>query len=342
MFYTREDQRTGRPAEALDLAARVGRFEAEAWRLRKDGSRFWASVVIDALRNDDGELIGFAKITRDITQRLQQQEALEKTREALAHSQKMQAVGQLTGGVAHDFNNLLTTILGSIDIIERRPGTLPAELLRLLASARHAAERGAALTARLLAFSRRQALEPRVIRPNNMIRAMSDVLRRTLGENIVVEVVQSAGLWRTSVDPNQLESALLNLAINARDAMPNGGKLTVETGNTYIDEEYAEAHAEVKAGQYVLIAVTDTGSGMPPDVLERAFDPFFTTKPEGRGTGLGLSQVYGFVKQSGGHVKLYSEVGQGTTAKVYLPRSEFRARGGRFAPARRCRLARPR
>jgi PAS domain S-box-containing protein len=322
MFYTREDQRAGRPAEALDVAARVGKFEAEVWRLRKDGSRFWASVVIDSLRNDNGDLVGFAKVTRDITQRLQQQEALEKAREALAHSQKMQAVGQLTGGVAHDFNNLLTTILGSIDIIERRPGNLPAELLRLLAAARHAAERGAALTARLLAFSRRQALEPRVIQPNSMIRAMSDLLGRTLGENIVVEVVQSAGPGRTSVDPNQLESALLNLAINARDAMPNGGKLTIETGNTYIDEEYAAAHAEVKAGQYVLIAVTDTGSGMPPDVLERAFDPFFTTKPEGRGTGLGLSQVYGFVKQSGGHVKLYSEPGQGTTVKIYLPRSE--------------------
>jgi PAS domain S-box-containing protein len=333
MFYTRDDQRAGRPAEALETAAGVGKFEAEAWRVRKDGSRFWASVVIDPLRNDNGELVGFAKVTRDITQRLQQQEALDKAREALAHSQKMEAIGQLTGGVAHDFNNLLTTILGSIDVIERRQGNLAAESLRLLAAARHAAERGAALTARLLAFSRRQALEPRIVEPNRMIRAMSDLLGRTLGENIVIEVVQSAGLWRTLVDPSQLESAMLNLAINARDAMPKGGKLTIETGNTYIDEEYAEAHAEVKAGQYVLLAVTDTGSGMPSDVLERAFEPFFTTKPEGQGTGLGLSQVYGFVKQSGGHIKLYSEGGQGTTVKIYLPRSE--AEPEAEAPAQR-------
>jgi PAS domain S-box-containing protein len=322
IFYTREDQRAGCPAEALEKAAQGGKFEEEAWRMRKDGSRFWAHIVIDPLRNEKGGLVGFAKVTRDVTQRLQQQEALDKAREALAHSQKMQAIGQLTGGVAHDFNNLLTTILGTIDVIERGEANLAADSLRLLAAARHAADRGAALTARLLAFSRRQALEPRVVQPNRLISAMSDLLGRTLGENIVVEVVQTAGLWRTLVDPNQLESALLNLAINARDAMPEGGKLTIETGNTYIDEEYAQMHAEVKAGQYALLAVTDTGSGMPPDVLDRAFEPFFTTKPEGRGTGLGLSQVYGFVKQSGGHIKLYSEVGQGTTVKIYLPRAE--------------------
>jgi PAS domain S-box-containing protein len=322
IFYTREDQRAGCPAEALEKAAQGGKFEEEAWRMRKDGSRFWAHIVIDPLRNEKGGLVGFAKVTRDVTQRLQQQEALDKAREALAHSQKMQAIGQLTGGVAHDFNNLLTTILGTIDVIERGEANLAADSLRLLAAARHAADRGAALTARLLAFSRRQALEPRVVQPNRLISAMSDLLGRTLGENIVVEVVQTAGLWRTLVDPNQLESALLNLAINASDAMPEGGKLTIETGNTYIDEEYAQMHAEVKAGQYALLAVTDTGSGMPPDVLDRAFEPFFTTKPEGRGTGLGLSQVYGFVKQSGGHIKLYSEVGQGTTVKIYLPRAE--------------------
>jgi len=332
IFYTREDQRAGRPAEVLETAARLGKFEEEAWRLRKDGSRFWASVVIDPLRNDMGELVGFAKITRDITQRLQQQEALDKAREALAHAQKMQAVGQLTGGISHDFNNLLTTILGSIDVIERRQANLTDASLRLLAAARHAAERGAAMTARLLAFSRRQALEPRVTDLNRLVGAMSELLGHTLGENIQVEIVQAAGLWRTSVDPNQLESALLNLAINARDAMPEGGKLTIETGNTYIDEEYAMVHAEVKAGQYVLLAVTDTGSGMPPDVIEHAFEPFFTTKPEGRGTGLGLSQVYGFVKQSGGHVKLYSESGQGTTVKIYLPREEAEPEAERPVP----------
>src|SRR6185312_11540089 len=186
--------------------------------------------------------------------------------------------------------------------------------------------------ARLLAFSRRQALEPRVTDLNRLVGAMSELLGRTLGENIQVEIVQAAGLWRTSVDPNQLESAWLNLASNARDAMPEGGKLTIETGNTYIDEEYAMVHAEVKAGQYVLLAVTDTGSGMPPDVMEHAFEPFFTTKPEGRGTGLGLSQVYGFVKQSGGHVKLYSESGQGTTVKIYLPREEAEPEAERPLP----------
>jgi PAS domain S-box-containing protein len=322
MFFTREEQRAGEPARILERAAHDGKFEAEAWRVRKDGSRFWASVVVDPLRDQSGKLVGFAKITRDITQRLQQKIALDKAREQLAAAQRLQSIGELTGGIAHDFNNLLTTIIGSLDVMERRHAAIDGDIRRLLGAARHAAERGAALTDRLLSFARRQALEPRVLDFNRLIAGMEEVLRRTLGETTDIEVVQAGGLWRGLADSHQLESALLNLAINARDAMPKGGKITIETANVFLDEEYAAAHAEVKPGQYVMLGVTDTGTGMPADVLEHAFEPFFTTKPEGRGTGLGLSQVFGFVKQSGGHIKLYSEPGQGTTVKIYLPRHD--------------------
>jgi PAS domain S-box-containing protein len=322
MFFTREEQRAGEPARILERAAHDGKFEAEAWRVRKDGSRFWASVVVDPLRDQSGKLVGFAKITRDITQRLQQKIALDKAREQLAAAQRLQSIGELTGGIAHDFNNLLTTIIGSLDVMERRHAAIDGDIRRLLGAARHAAERGAALTDRLLSFARRQALEPRVLDFNRLIGGMEEVLRRTLGETTDIEVVHAGGLWRGLADPHQLESALLNLAINARDAMPKGGKITIETANVFLDEEYAAAHAEVKPGQYVMLGVTDTGTGMPTDVLEHAFEPFFTTKPEGRGTGLGLSQVFGFVKQSGGHIKLYSEPGQGTTVKIYLPRHD--------------------
>jgi CheY-like chemotaxis protein len=232
----------------------------------------------------------------------------------------MEAVGQLTGGVAHDFNNLLTSIIGSIDLVERGDAITAEEPRRLLGIAKRSAERGASLTQRLLAFSRRQTLDPRQIDVNRLVAGMSELLHRTLGEGIGIETVLAGGIWRAFVDPNQLENALLNLAINARDAMPNGGKLTIETGNTYLDDDYAAMHAEVTAGQYVLIAVSDTGQGMPEAVMSRAFEPFYTTKSEGKGTGLGLSQVHGFVKQTGGHVKIYSEPGRGTTVKVYLPR----------------------
>jgi CheY-like chemotaxis protein len=209
-----------------------------------------------------------------------------------------------------------------LELVERQDSRIePRTLARLLASARNAAERGAALTHRLLAFSRQQALAPQDIDINAHVRGMSELLRRTLGEAVAIETVLASGLWRCFVDPSQLENALLNLAVNARDAMPNGGKLTIETGNTCLDEEYAAAHDEVTAGQYVMVAVSDSGSGMTAATITRAFEPFFTTKEQGRGTGLGLSQVYGFVKQSGGHVKIYSELGHGTTVKIYLPRS---------------------
>jgi signal transduction histidine kinase/DNA-binding response OmpR family regulator len=248
--------------------------------------------------------------------------------EELRQAQKMEAIGQLTGGVAHDFNNLLQVIIGGLERLRRRgaAGTLsPEQAARTSDAAMRAAERAAALTQRLLAFSRRQPLEPKPTDVNRLVAGMSDLLHRTLGESIVIETVLAAGLWRTLIDANQLESALLNLAVNSRDAMPGGGKLTIETANAWIDQGYANIHLEVAPGQYVLVAVSDTGSGMSREVLGRAFEPFFTTKGIGQGTGLGLSQVYGFVKQSGGHVKLYSEPGHGTTVKLYLPRLDGEA-----------------
>jgi len=320
-FFTPEDVRAGLPGQHLRAAAMEGRFEHEGWRIRKDGSRFWANTVVTALHDPDGSLRGFVKITRDISERRHQQEALEQSQATLAQAQKMEAVGQLTGGIAHDFNNLLTVIQGSLELVERQGGQIRAETLaRLLGPARSAAERGAALTQRLLAFSRQQTLAPQDIDINGHVGSMAELLRRTLGEGVAIETVLAGGLWHCFVDPNQLESALLNLAVNARDAMPDGGKLTIETGNTYLDEQYAAAHDEVTAGQYVMVAVSDTGCGMEATTIARAFEPFFTTKPPGKGTGLGLSQVYGFVKQSGGHIKIYSELGRGMTVKVYLPR----------------------
>jgi signal transduction histidine kinase len=240
---------------------------------------------------------------------------------ALRQAQKMEAIGQLTGGVAHDFNNLLQVISGGLENLRQRLATEgDARLRRSIELAAQAAERAASLTQRLLAFSRQQPLAPEVIDPNRLVGGMSELIRRTIGEAIAMETVLAAGIWRVFADPNQLESALLNLAVNARDAMPHGGKLTIETANTHFDETYAAAH-EVAPGQYVAICVSDTGEGMTPEVIDRVFDPFFTTKPQGQGSGLGLSQVYGFVKQSQGHVKVYSERGAGTTVKIYLPRS---------------------
>jgi len=245
----------------------------------------------------------------------------EQAEEALRQSQKMEAVGQLTGGIAHDFNNLLTIITGNVDAARRHIGEDgPARVQRALGNALVGAERAAVLTQRLLAFSRRQPLNPRPVDPNKLVTGMSELLHRTLGETIAVETVLAAGLWRIEADPHQLENAILNLAVNARDAMPEGGKLTIETANTHIDRDYAAHNAGVSPGQYVAICVSDIGSGMSADTRARAFEPFFTTKEVGKGTGLGLSMVYGFVKQSGGHLKIYSEEGEGTTVRIYLPR----------------------
>lgn len=250
---------------------------------------------------------------------LEQIDAREKVEAALRQSQKMEAVGQLTGGIAHDFNNMLAVIIGALELLKRRSARGEANVIELADAALDGAQRAAALTQRLLAFSRQQALRPEPLEVNKLVSGLSDLLRRTLGENIRIETVLGAGVWRTSADPHQLENAILNLAVNSRDAMPNGGRLTIETANSHLDDHYAK-EAGVIAGQYVMIAVSDTGGGMKPEVVAKAFDPFFTTKGVGKGTGLGLSQVYGFVRQSGGHVKIYSELDQGTTIKVYLPR----------------------
>jgi signal transduction histidine kinase/CheY-like chemotaxis protein len=249
--------------------------------------------------------------------------ARSRAEEALRQAQKMEAVGQLTGGIAHDFNNLLTVVTGNIDMAVRaieaneRPDP---RARRALGNALKGAERAAALTQRLLAFSRRQPLSPKPLDPDRLVAGMSDLLNRSLGETVKLEIVSSPGLWRVEADPNQLEAAILNLAVNARDAMPRGGRLTIETANARLDDAYAAEHAEVAPGQYVVIAITDTGVGMSKETASRVFEPFFTTKEVGRGTGLGLSQVYGFTKQSGGHVKIYSEEGRGTSVKIYLPR----------------------
>jgi CheY-like chemotaxis protein len=232
----------------------------------------------------------------------------------------MEAVGQLTGGIAHDFNNMLSVVIGSLELLARRLDSADNRAQRYVDSATEGAKRAALLTQRLLAFSRQQPLRPESIDTNRLVSGMSDLLRHSLGAEIQLEAVLAGGLWRTDADPNQLENVILNLAVNARDAMPGGGRLTIETQNAHLDARYAAAHLGIAAGQYVMIAVTDTGMGMPEEVIAKAFDPFFTTKAVGKGTGLGLSQVYGFVKQSGGHVKIYSEPGEGTTVKIYLPR----------------------
>ena len=284
---------------------------------RKDGSY----CLLSWTAAPDADFIH--AIGRDITADREQAEQIRRTELALQQSQKMETIGKLTGGVAHDFNNLLQIISGNLQLLEMNPGG--AETGRWIGNARSAVEKGAKLASYLLAFGRRQPLEPKVVKISRVVMGMEDMLRRALGEEIEVELVISGGLWNTAVDVAQVENAVLNLAINARDAMHGSahgaGRLTIEANNAVLDDLYCRTHADVAPGQYVLLAVTDTGAGMTPDVLRQAFEPFFSTKPEGKGTGLGLSMVYGFVKQSGGHVKIYSEPGQGTTVKLYLPRT---------------------
>jgi PAS domain S-box-containing protein len=335
-FYLPEERESGLPARALETAGREGKFEDEGWRVRKDGTRFWAHAVIDRIQDADGNIVGFAKITRDITERRETQQRLETAREQLYQSQKMDAVGQLTGGVAHDFNNLLTIIIGNLDSAKRAledwQGGAQERLQRALDQALAGAHRAARLTAHLLAFSRRQPLEVKVLDVNKLLRHLAAFLKPSLGEQMQLEVVGAGGVWQVETDEGQLETAILNLALNARDAMPDGGKLSIEASNTYLDELYCSKNAEVRPGQYVEISVTDNGIGMSPDTVARAFEPFFTNKQVGQGTGLGLSQVYGFVKQTGGHVKIYSELGHGTTVKMYLPRAQAAAVTGEQEP----------
>ena len=299
--------------------------------LDRGGSERHYEMQFSVLRAPDGEQIGAYLFGYDVTDRIEQQHRLRMAEEALRQSQKMEAVGQLTGGIAHDFNNLLTGIAGSLELLQTRltQGRL-SDVDRYVTAAQTAAKRASALTHRLLAFSRRQTLDPKPTDVNRLVVGMEELIRRSVGPHITVEVALAAGLWSTFVDAPQLENALLNLCINARDAMPDGGRITIETANKWVDD-IAARERNLTPGQYLSLCVTDTGTGMTADVIERAFDPFFTTKPLGEGTGLGLSMVYGFVRQSGGQVRIYSEIGQGTTMCLYLPR-HYEQDGGDSEP----------
>ncbi len=277
-------------------------------------------MKFNSLHDDNGRRIGAYQVVTNINERVEAERRLAETQDALRQAQKMEAVGQLTGGIAHDFNNMLAVVSGSLELLDRRISPDDPRAKRNIAAALEASRRAGKLTQRLLAFARQQPLRPETLDPNRLVAGMSDLFHHSLGGDVRLETVLGAGIWRVHIDQNQLENVLLNLAVNARDAMPGGGHLTIETQNTYVDQRYAGTEPGITPGQYVLIAVTDTGTGMPAEVIAKAFDPFFTTKEVGKGTGLGLSQVYGFVKQSGGHVRIYSEVGQGTTIKLYLPR----------------------
>ena len=316
-FYTEEDRAAGMPELALSIAAREGRFEREGVRLRKDGSRFFAHVIIDAIRDDEGKLAGFAKITRDITERREAQEKLERTREALVQAQKMEAIGQLTGGVAHDFNNLLMAVLGSLELMRKRLPDDP-RLKSLLENAVKGAERGAALTKRMLAFARRQEIKQESIDIPNLVRGMTELLQRTLGKSITLETRFPLALSTVVADANQLEVALLNLAVNARDAMSDDGEIVISAR----DEVVGPGETSLKPGRYVRLSVSDNGVGMDEATLRRAVEPFFTTKQPGKGTGLGLSMVHGLAEQFGGRFVLHSASGRGTTAELWLPAEE--------------------
>ena len=317
-FYTDEDRANGVPQRALETAKREGKFDKEGWRVRKDGSRFWAHVVIDPLRDDTGALLGFAKITRDSTERRDAQLKLDKTREALTQSQKMEAIGHLTGGVAHDFNNLLMAISSSLELIRKRLPTDP-KLYRLLDNAMQGAERGAVLTKRMLAFARRQELNTEIIQIPDLVRGMSDMLQRSLGQSIAIETHFPLKLSPISADANQLEMALLNLAVNARDAMPEGGRIVIAAQE---EEISAKDDRNLKPGKYVRLSVSDTGQGMDAETLRRAGEPFFTTKGVGKGTGLGVPMVHGLAEQFGGRFTLRSRLGEGTTAEIWLPAAQ--------------------
>jgi PAS domain S-box-containing protein len=315
-FYTDSERVAGLPQRALSIARETGRYEAEGWRVRKDGSFFWASVIIDAIRDDNGKLVGFAKITRDITERRDAQGVLEKVQRQLAESQKMDALGQLTGGVAHDFNNLLMIVTGHIQTLKQ---AVPADskASRAAHAIELAAQRGATLTRQLLTFSRRQRVNPQSIDVRQRIDSIREVLTSGLGGSVRLVVDVPNDIWPVIVDTGEFEIALVNLVINARDAMPDGGTVTLSASNLEVEEGDGLA-----AGEYIAIAVEDTGAGIPADVIGRVFDPFFTTKPVGKGTGLGLSQVHGFAHQAGGTVKAASELRKGTAVTIYLPRAQ--------------------
>ncbi|MCP8939298.1 PAS domain S-box protein [Alsobacter sp. SYSU M60028] len=317
-FYTDEDRAEGRPARALAAAVAEGRFVTEGWRVRKDGTRFWADVVVDAIRDAAGDLVGFAKITRDVTERRDTQKALEEANAKFVQAQKMEVTGQIAGGIAHDFNNLLAVILGNLELARKR---LPDEprLRTLLDNSIEAARRGASLTQRMLAFARRQDLAPEIVDPNRLVRGMSDLLQHSVGPGIPISMRLPARIASVLVDPNQLELALLNLVLNARDAMPRGGRIAIALREERLGEDNSE---KLRPGVYLCIAVADTGEGMDEATLARAVEPFFTTKGVGKGTGLGLSMIDGFAGQSGGRLVLRSRVGEGTVAELWLPAVE--------------------
>ena len=312
-FYTEVDRANGKPARALRIAREQGRYEEDGWRVRKDGTFFWASVVIDPIF-EDGKLIGFAKITRDITERREAQLKLEQIHQQLAESQKLDALGQLTGGVAHDFNNLLMIISGSLHTLKKAVGDDP-KYQRAISAIEGATKRGASLTSQLLTFARRQSVHPQTVDVAERVDAVREVLDTGVGSAVRLQFDVAPDVRPVMVDVAEFETALVNLAINARDAMPGGGVITISAHNdTPGDEDGAGGHVE--------ISVEDTGAGIAPDILGKIFDPFFTTKPIGKGTGLGLSQVYGFAHQAGGTVRVASELGKGTRITILLPRKE--------------------
>ena len=312
-FYTDEDRKAGLPRRALETAEREGKFESEGWRVRKDGTRFWAYVIIDPIRNNVGELVGFAKVTRDLTERMNAQQALDDTRAALVQAQKMEAIGHLTGGIAHDFNNLLMAIQGSLELLQRRLPKQDPKVAQLLDNAIQGAQRGTALTQRMLAFARRQELKLVGLSVPELVQGMTELLQGSLGPSIEIETHFPLSLPKAHADPHQLELAILNLAVNARDAMPKGGAIVIGAREREVPGEPG-----LKPGRYVCVTVTDTGTGMDETTLRRATEPFFTTKGIGKGTGLGLPMVHGMAQQSGGKLVLKSQPGRGTIAELYL------------------------
>jgi PAS domain S-box-containing protein len=313
-FYTEEDRSNGLPMHALQTASKAGRFESEGWRVRKDGTRFWANAVIDSIRNERGELIGFAKVTRDITERREASLALERAKEALFQSQKLEAIGKLTGGIAHDFNNLLAVLSTGLEMFSREAQSQSGR--RMLEAMQRAVTRGATLTQQLLSFARKQPLRQDRYNLNGVIGRFEAVLRRAVNDAIRFEFALEPQLNPVLIDAAQFEAALLNLVANARDAMPDGGTLTIITENVHLIEHQVD---HLPAGRFIRVTVKDDGTGMTPDVASRAIEPFFTTKEVGKGTGMGLSQVYGLVQQSGGDLEIETEVGQGTAILIYLP-----------------------
>jgi PAS domain S-box-containing protein len=337
LFYSEGDKKIGLPARALEIAKREGKFEAEGWRVRKDGSRFWAYVIIDPIRDPAGTIVGFAKVTRDLTERKKAEEEIEKAREFSLQAQKLEAIGQLTGGIAHDFNNLLMAVLGSLELLRKR---LPDDRksVALLENAAQGAQRGTTLTKRMLAFARNYELTMEAIDVPELVHGMKELLERSIGPSFNIETRFPLSLKPVETDANQLELALLNLSLNARDAMPEGGDIVLAAREENI---HAGHRSGLEAGRYIRLSVTDTGEGMDQETLRKATEPFFTTKGVGKGTGLGLSMVHGFAEQSGGRFILHSQKGVGTTAELLLPVAKISAQPIATAPAAPAKAVRP-